>query len=186
MKTLTIYLIAAFFLIGAAFIVFRIVAIRDYLQKGRLSLISLILETLIFFLWGGFPYIYGPVDWPEVHLHPTLETIGWIILVGGLVILFTGMAQIGPMRFLGQEATRLKQTGLYRLSRNPQIVGCVLYGIGFAILWPSWYALGWVCLFVWVAHMMVLTEEEHLRKAFGEVFVKYCERTPRYIGLPKA
>jgi protein-S-isoprenylcysteine O-methyltransferase Ste14 len=186
MKTITIYLIAALFFLGAAFIVFRIIAKRDYLQEGRLSLISLILETLIFFLWGGFPYIYGPVDWPAVHLHPTLETMGWIILVGGLVILFTGMAQIGPMRFLGQEATRLKQTGLYRLSRNPQIVGCALYGIGFALLWPSWYALGWVCLFVWVAHMMVLTEEEHLRKAFGEVYVRYCGRTPRYIGRPKA
>jgi protein-S-isoprenylcysteine O-methyltransferase Ste14 len=123
MSTLTIYLLAALLLFVAAYIIFRIIGRRDYLQKGRLSLITLILEILVFFLWGGFPYNYGPGDWPEVHLHPTLEMIGWIILVGGLVLMFTGMAQLGPMRFLGQEASKLKQTGFYRLSRNPQIVG---------------------------------------------------------------
>lgn len=35
---------------------------------------------------------------------------------------------------------------MIELSRNPQIVGFFLAVVGFAIMWPSWYALGWVIL----------------------------------------
>jgi len=182
--TLTVYLISAFLLLVAAFVFFRFFGRRDYRRKGRLTLFSLLVETLIFFLWGGFPYIYGPSDWPAVQVGPILEAMGWISLAGGLGIMFTAMAGLGLRRALGQESKVLKQTGFYRVSRNPQIVGCALYGIGFALLWPSWYALGWVILFAAMAHMMVLTEEEHLRHVHGEEYVRYCARVPRYLGFP--
>jgi protein-S-isoprenylcysteine O-methyltransferase Ste14 len=52
------------------------------------------------------------------------------------------------------------------------------------VLWPSWYGVGWAILYAVVAHTMVLTEEEHLRDVYGEKFVRYCERVPRYIGVP--
>ena len=29
---------------------------------------------------------------------------------------------------------------------------------------------------------MVLTEEEHLRRVFGEDYARYCDRVPRYLG----
>ncbi len=35
-----------------------------------------------------------------------------------------------------------------------------------------------------LSHLMILTEEEHLRHVFGEVYERYCERVPRYIPLP--
>lgn len=180
-----IYLVAAFLLFAAAYLIFRIICQRDYLHKGRLSLFSLLLEVLVFFLWGGFPYLYGPADWPIVHLSLAWEVMGWIILTSGLVVMFTGMAQLGPLRFLGQDASELKSTGLYRLSRNPQIIGCMLYGIGFSILWPSWYALGWLLLFTAIAHMMVITEEVHLLRVFGEAYHRYCMQTPRYLKFPR-
>jgi len=55
--------------------------------------------------------------------------------------------------------------------------------IGVAVLWPSWYALGWVLLAA-VFHIMVLTEEENLRNVYGEEYTQYCKRVPRYIGFP--
>jgi protein-S-isoprenylcysteine O-methyltransferase Ste14 len=57
--------------------------------------------------------------------------------------------------------------------------------IGIALLWPSWYALGWVALGAVIAHMMVLTEEEHLRRTLGESYLAYCQNVPRYVGLTK-
>jgi protein-S-isoprenylcysteine O-methyltransferase Ste14 len=75
------------------------------------------------------------------------------------------------------------QAGCYRISRNPQVLGCFLFGIGFAVLWPSWYALGWVMLYVVIAHMMVHSEEEHLCNTYGEEYVNYSERVPRCIGF---
>jgi protein-S-isoprenylcysteine O-methyltransferase Ste14 len=55
--------------------------------------------------------------------------------------------------------------------------------IGVVVLWPSWYALGWVVLYGIVVHLMVLTEEEHLRAVHGEEYERYCSRVPRYLGI---
>jgi protein-S-isoprenylcysteine O-methyltransferase Ste14 len=35
-----------------------------------------------------------------------------------------------------------------------------------------------------IAHMMVLTEEEHLLDVYDEEYERYCERVPRYLGFP--
>jgi protein-S-isoprenylcysteine O-methyltransferase Ste14 len=32
-----------------------------------------------------------------------------------------------------------------------------------------------------VGHLMVMTEEEHLREVYGEEYERYCERVPRYL-----
>lgn len=182
--TLTIYLIAVFLMLVTALVIFRILFRRDYERKGQLLPFSLIAGTLIWSAFGGFPAIYLARDWPAVHVSPIARAIGKISLWGGLAIIFLGIAQLGLLRALGHKQNALKQTGFYRLSRNPQIIGCALYVIGFAVLWPSWYALGWAIIFVVMAHVMVLGEEEHLRKRYGEAYARYCERAPRYLALP--
>jgi len=59
----------------------------------------------------------------------------------------------------------------------------MLFGIGFIVLLSSWYALGLVMLFAATAHMMALSEEEHLRNTYGEEYVNYSDRVPRYTGF---
>ncbi len=180
---LVTYLISTILLLAAAYIVFSVLSRRDYRRQGRLSPISCILGSAIFFLWGAFPYIYGPSDWPAVHVGPILELFGWLSIACGLTVMFTAMATLGLRCSLGQRAPALKRSGYYRLSRNPQLLGCALAGIGFAILWPSWYALGWLLLFIAIAHMMVRTEEAHLRTTYGQAYDRYCQQVPRYLGL---
>jgi protein-S-isoprenylcysteine O-methyltransferase Ste14 len=36
-----------------------------------------------------------------------------------------------------------------------------------------------------MAHLMVLAEEEHLRRVHGETYDEYCRRIPRHIGIPR-
>ena len=102
----------------------------------------------------------------------------------GIVFGLAAMASLGFRRSCGQEENELKQTGLYGLTRNPQIVAFFPLILGIALRWPSWYALGWMVLWAAMIHMMVLTEEEHLRDVFGEEYRQYCKRVPRYIGFP--
>ena len=99
--------------------------------------------------------------------------------------MFIGIYHLGILRSFGLQTGALKEISYYRVSRNPQVLGCVLYVIGFFILWPSWYALGWGVSLLVNLHIMVLTEEEHLRNTFSQDYEKYCQNVPRYIGFPK-
>ena len=95
------------------------------------------------------------------------------------------MFRLGILRSLGLQSGVLKNTDFYRVTRNPQVVGCFLYVIAYIILWPSWYALGWGLSLMAVIHVMVLTEEEHLRNKFGGEYEEYCISVSRYLGYPK-
>jgi protein-S-isoprenylcysteine O-methyltransferase Ste14 len=185
-----VYILSAFLLVIAASLVFRIFVRRDYQRKGRLTLLSSFLELLIWALYMGFPYIYNPPEWAsfwsrDVPVDTPLRVIGVICIVLGLASAFGTMLWFGLRRAFGLQVNALKQTGPYRVTRNPQIVGGSLLVIGSAVLWPSWYALGWVVLYAVVAHMMVFTEEEHLRAVFGQEYERYCQRVPRYLGFPR-
>jgi protein-S-isoprenylcysteine O-methyltransferase Ste14 len=173
-----------------AFAVFRIFVRHDYERKGRLTPFSSLLELLICFCYFFFPYIYAPSCWAELWSCPTPigpvpRTMGLTSVVVGAAIAFPAMVWLGLRRSVGQEPRVLKETGFYRVTRNPQVMGGALMVIGVAALWPSWYALGWVVLYAVIFHMMVLTEEEHLRTTHGEEYKRYCERVPRYVGFPR-
>ena len=93
------------------------------------------------------------------------------------------MIRLGIARSIGRGAPRLTVSGIYGRTRNPQILACGLYVLGFFILWPTWYALGWVFLYLILIYMMVPYEEEHLRRKYGREYREYCENVPRFIGL---
>jgi protein-S-isoprenylcysteine O-methyltransferase Ste14 len=180
--------ISALLLAGIAFVVFRVALRRDYRRRGRLTPVSSALELLVWGLTMAFPSLYNPPQWarfwwPDVPVEAPLRVVGVSCTVLGLVSAFGSMLWFGLRRALGLEADRLVQTGPYRFTRNPQLVGGALLVIGPAVLWPSLYALGWILLYGFVAHMMVLTEEECLLAVYGEEYARFCERVPRYLGL---
>jgi protein-S-isoprenylcysteine O-methyltransferase Ste14 len=186
--SLPVYSVSVLVLVVATFIVFRLLVRRDYRRRGRLTALSSLLELLVWASYMGFPYLYNPPQWAwfwsqEVPVGPTLRIIGVTCIAAGLVSAFGTMAWFGLRRAFGLEVGQLIRLGPYRFTRNPQLLGGSLLVIGSVLLWPSWYAVGWAVLYGVVAHLMVLTEEEHLRAVFGDAYVRYCEQVPRYLGL---
>lgn len=183
-----VYFFAAFLLVAVAWVVFRIFVRRDYLQKGHLTLFTSFLELIIWALYLGFPYLYNPPEWvafwsPEAPVNTPVRIVGVVCIVVGLALAFGTMFWFGLRRAFGVQVDGLIQSGLYRVTRNPQLMAGILLVAGPAILWPSWYAVGWVVLFVVISHLMVITEEEHLLAVFGEEYERYCDQVPRYIGV---
>jgi protein-S-isoprenylcysteine O-methyltransferase Ste14 len=182
-----VYFVAAALLIAVAFAVFRIFVRRDYQQKGRLTLRTSLLELLAWGLYMSFPYLYNPPQWvsfwsPEVPVSAPARVVGVACIAIGLGSAFGTMFWFGLRRAFGLQVKGLIQSGLYRVTRNPQLVGGSLLVLGSVVLWPSWYAVGWVVLYGVVGHLMVVAEEEHLLAAYGEEYARYCRRVPRYIG----
>jgi protein-S-isoprenylcysteine O-methyltransferase Ste14 len=93
---------------------------------------------------------------------------------------------IGPLsRAIGREPDKLVRGVSYRWTRNPMYLGVVFSVFGQALLFDKlsyhFYAAGlWV-----VFHLVVIIlEEPHLRKKYGDPYVRYCKVTPRWIGVP--
>ena len=185
MSILPVYLLSLSVMITVSILVLRVFVRRDYLRRGCLSIGSAALQTLVFFAFGGFPSIYLPGDWQVSQVNLPLRVIGLTSLSTGLVIMFIGIFRLGLLRSLGLQTGELKETSCYQASRNPQVLGCVLYVLGFMVLWPSWYALGWGLSLIAILHLMVLTEEENLRNTYRQNYILYCKRVPRYLGYPK-
>ncbi len=183
--SIPLYVVSAFILVAFAFITFRTVVRRSYRQRGRLTWFSSSLEFLVFFSWGTFTWLDLPSGWPPADVNPILRTFAWLCITIGLSVMFILIFWFGWLRALGQKVDTLVQSGPYRITRNPQSVACGIAVIGYALFWPSWHTLGWVILFSVIAHMMVLTEEKHLREIFGKEYIKYCARVPRYVGVRK-
>ena len=183
-----LYLISACALLMVACVIFRVLVRGDYQRVGRLRPLTVFLELLVWSAFVCFPCMYNPSDWwlvwlGETPVGPLLKITGSVLIVVGLALVITAMFTLGARRTMGQAGEVLERRGLYQVSRNPQILGFGLAVAGIALLWPSWYALGWVVLYGFIAHMMVLSEEEHLLNQYGEEYTWYCERVPRYLGL---
>ncbi|MFZ2055244.1 MAG: methyltransferase [Candidatus Aminicenantales bacterium] len=183
MLSTPVYIVAFVGLIVFAFIVFRIFVRRSYLRRGRLTWLSSSLELLVFFLFGTLVWLDLPSGWPPKDVHPILRAVSWLCIAIGLSAMFILIFWFGWLRAMGQNVDALIQSGPYRMTRNPQIIACFIAVFGYALFWPSWHTLGWVILFSVMAHVMVLTEEEHLRNIFGERYIQYCTRAPRYMGV---
>jgi protein-S-isoprenylcysteine O-methyltransferase Ste14 len=182
MEIIKVVVVSALLLAAAVFIFGRVR--RDYRALGKLTPFSTFLEVLIFFLHGSASYALLDSDLSHVNRASPLFFLSILCMPVGVVLVAVAMGRLGVGQSVGQRVSGLQQSGLYRYSRNPQIVAYGLVVIGYALLWPAWSGLVWVGLYLAIAYLMVRTEEEHLRQVYGAAYEGYCARTPRYLGLP--
>ena len=186
MQTLA-YLVYAVALLTAAYAAFRRLIRRTYEERGRLTWPASLLQLAVFAAFFGMPYLYMPAEWAWDWLpNGTWNRLtALIVAAAGMVLAFGTMIWFGIGRAFGVKVTGLRTTGLYRLSRNPQMVGGWLMVLGVVFYEPSVYGIGWLLVWAFIGYWMVTTEEEHLRRVFGEEYEEYCRRTPRYLLRPK-
>ena len=180
------YLIFAFILILFSFITFRVIVRNDYSKRGRLTFVSYSLEVLIFALHANFMYLFLPVKWPNIPSIPEnmiLRTISIVFIIIGFLIVAVAMSGLGYGRTMGQDKKLLNTKGLYKYSRNPQLIGYGMILIAFVALYLSWFSIGWFILYVVISYFMIKTEEEFLTNNYGAEYQKYCNDVPRLIKL---
>jgi len=164
-----------------AWLVFRKVG-SDYHRYGQLTTSASILETGIFFLHGVSSYAFLDSRVATIEVRQPLFVIAILLISGSIVGVLCIMGQFGWSKSVGQSVDGLKENGIYRYTRNPQLLMYFFVVLGYSLLWPSWTGAVWVGLYAAIAHLMVRTEEAHLLEQYGDAYAAYCLRTPRYIG----
>lgn len=133
--------------------------------------------------------LYGLAVTRCPHPHPPSTPVA----VGGAAVAAIGtLASVAGMRrfndlaqLSGTHPGQLVAGGIYRLSRNPQYAGYVLFLIGTAVARRS---AGGLALALTAAGMFawwVPVEERHLERVFGEPYRTYRRSTSRWAGLPQ-
>ncbi len=182
------FFMLSFLLILFNYFVFRVVVRKSYARTHRLSLLSILLQSLVFALHANLSYTFLPTAWPTLPPLPSSvfhSTVGLGILGVGLITTIWAMSGLGFRKAIGQRAGGLHNSGIYRYSRNPQLICYGLALVGVTALWPSFYGLAWLLIYAVIVHMMVRTEEQHLRETFGSEYEQYCREVPRYLAFPK-
>ncbi len=149
----------------------------EYRRRGKLSAIGLLLLMAMIFV----PNLM--LDYAIEYEMPStlLDYVGVIVGVAGTVLCVLAMfAFRSPLKILCLDTGTLSLRGPYRFSRNPQYIGFFLFLFGFALNDWSLWCLVVMLIIASYMHLLILVEEEHLVRVFGEQYARYCRTVPRY------
>jgi protein-S-isoprenylcysteine O-methyltransferase Ste14 len=168
------------------YIVFRVKFKKDYKNIQRLSPISSVLGVLVFFIHANSYYLIVPTKWlnfPQMPENQTIIIIFTIILGIGIIVLFLSWFRLGTKTSMGVDKNKLQTHGLYKYSRNPQLVGYGLILVSFVILYFSYLSLIWFLLYIISTYFMIKSEEEFLKEKYKDEYKIYCRQVPRVIKI---
>ncbi len=85
----------------------------------------------------------------------------------------------------GLETQRLVTRGVYGVTRNPQVVGSVLFWIGAGLAGKSGAAILLALIELVAVNFWLPAEERALEARHGEAYARYRRRVPRWLGPVK-
>ncbi len=157
---------------------------REFAMSGRVSRVTFF---AMFVSYLGHTIVTLVSAWQSVWplpLNPmAAQVIGGSVGLVGFVVYLTARVQFRSFRLAwGLETNQLVTAGIYKFSRNPQMMGWVLFLVGVGLALKSGAAL----LLVLILFVGVLTwlpvEERFLEQRFGEQYRQYRDSVPRFIG----
>jgi protein-S-isoprenylcysteine O-methyltransferase Ste14 len=145
--------------------------------KSKITLVVATLSKFIFFpsaIYSVFLPLQVGMIWFYVGLPITL-----VGLVGSIAVLVSWATTPA-----GQPVTK----GIYRYSRHPWYVTTVFLFLGVSILSASWvfFVLTIILGVGFTRPYFVKIEEAQCIGHYGNAYLDYMNRTPRWIGLPKS
>jgi protein-S-isoprenylcysteine O-methyltransferase Ste14 len=102
----------------------------------------------------------------------------------GLSLMFWGISTFLIARTAIYPASRARafvHTGPYRFSRNPMYLGLFLIYVGVALVNSKLWPLATMILpFLLLQRVVIPLEEQQMTKRFGQAYLDYCARVPRW------
>lgn len=150
-----------------------------------------LLKTILFtVIVPGTVTVYVPLFLMAPQWPPPWGVAQWIALLPLAVGLGIYVWCASDFTFAGggtpapiDPPKRLVLSGLYGYSRNPMYVGVLSVLMGEALFFRSLpHVLYAGAVFLAFQSFIVFYEEPHLRREFGEAYLRYCKAVPRWWG----
>jgi protein-S-isoprenylcysteine O-methyltransferase Ste14 len=133
--------------------------------------------------------IYSPLSFASIvyciFLPLNLGTlwfyIGLAIWVPSVVLGLTSFFSFGTTPL-----DELVTKGTYRFSRNPVCLSGFLTSISIGVACASWVYLLYAVVDLILMHISIGYEERFLLEKYGNTYLEYMNKTPRWIGIPKS
>jgi len=100
-----------------------------------------------------------------------------------LLLILNSLMNLGKSTRLGlpNTDTKLKTSGIYRISRNPMYLGFNLLTISSMIYTSNIIIIALGLYSIVVYHLIIKAEENFLEDRFGNEFIKFKTKTRRYL-----
>jgi len=111
--------------------------------------------------------------------------VGANVFLVGTATFALGLLGFGValLNFRDTPPGRPATSGLYRVSRNPQVITLFLASYGICIAIGSWLAVLTLFLAQLCAHFRILAEEGSCLRQYGDSYRAYVQSVPRYFWL---
>lgn len=135
--------------------------------------------------WLPVPFLLVPLLARGV-MEPMNWIVGFVLIVLGEAMRLSGVAAAGTVtRRRSRTVQRLVTYGIFAWMRNPLYVGNFLIWLGFTVIsGVLWFVPVAVLLFAVEYTLIVRYEEGVLESIFGQEYLRYKDRTPRWFPRP--
>jgi protein-S-isoprenylcysteine O-methyltransferase Ste14 len=107
-----------------------------------------------------------------------LDFLGWNLVLLGFLFRISGR---GVKSEMSRSSHNLVTAGSYSLTRNPMYFGTFLIGTGIILILCNWWVFPlFVAIYLSIYIPQMRKEEEKLSQAFGDAYIAYCKKTPKF------
>lgn len=122
-------------------------------------------------LWSTLFALQGDPHFNVLHIASN------VLIIAGFFLL----SRSWHVLYQAQRNHMLATSGPYTRLRHPQYVAFVVIMFGFLLQWPTLLTLLMFPVLLVMYARLAITEENDMRREFGEVYESYATRTPRFL-----
>jgi len=146
-------------------------------------------KFLLFVVWALFGFISLFPEYRMVvplmiqdQIPDVQKLLAVVFLIPANLILVPAYLSMGLVTHIGLPSGKheLRVNGIYRFSRNPMYASFIFMNTATFLFLPSILLLIVMVYGMVVHHFIILGEEKFLEKEFGQEYLKYKGKVPRY------
>jgi protein-S-isoprenylcysteine O-methyltransferase Ste14 len=141
----------------------------------------------------GIPFLVSiaihflvPFSLPQGIFRQVLIPAGIVLIITGFVLIASArreFASFSQPTDPSQPTSKVINTGVFAISRNPLYLGAVAVFLGLALALNMLWALVTLLLSIIICHyVLIVPEERYLAAKFGEEYKEYTASVHRWLG----